>query len=421
MANLTKRTVDAIRPDGRDALYWDDALPGFGLRVKPSGVKTWVVQYRNMHGRTRRLALGQVSRVTPEQARKRARIELGKVEAGADPSGERKLARQAATVSEICEDYLTAGRGRIKASTLAMDASRIARHVKPLLGARAVKSLTPADIERFMRDVANGKTAKAKPAKGARARGGQTTGGAGVAARTVGMLGTILERAVRDGTIDRNPVRLVKRPKDIPSKPPFSFEALSEVGEAMRAAEMEGENPTGLRALRLLMLTGCRRMEILSLRWDAVDSRASCLRLADTKTGAQVRPVGRVALSMIEAAPRAAKAVYVLPAKGGKGHFIGLPRVWARVAKRAKVKDVSIHGLRHWFASAAAEMNFSELTIAGLLGHRVKGVTARYATTPDTALVAAADRVSRRIAAALGIATDEASVIPLHSQASAAS
>jgi integrase len=83
-------------------------------------------------------------------------------------------------------------------------------------------------------------------------------------------------------------------------------------------------------------------------------------------------------------------------AEAGK-HLVGLPKIWARVAKRAALDGVSLHGLRHWFASAAAEMNFSELTIAGLLGHHVKGITARYATAPDSALLAAADRVAARI------------------------
>jgi integrase len=393
--------LNTLKVEPRDMVHWDDAVPGFGLRVKPSGVRTWVIQYRNAHGQTRRLSLGPASVLTPEQARARAKIELGRVEEGRDPSGERRMAREAVTVAELCDDYLAAGKGRIKDSTLAMDQSRIDRHVKPLLGSRIVKSLTPADIERFLRDVASGKSAsKAKPPTGQRLRGGQTTGGVGVASRTVGMLGTILERAVRDGSIPRNPVRSVRRPKDKIRKPPFSFAILRSVGSALRASA-EFENEIALRALRLLLLTGCRRMEVLSLRWDAVDTRASCLRLADTKSGAQIRPIGRTALSVINQAPGSNREHYVFPAAIGQGHFVGLPRVWARVAKRAGIDGVSIHGLRHWFASAAAEMNYSELTIAGLLGHRVRGVTARYATAPDRALVAAADRVSARIASVL--------------------
>ena len=82
--------------------------------------------------------------------------------------------------------------------------------------------------------------------------------------------------------------------------------------------------------------------------------------------------------------------------------------MWARVTNKAGIADVSLHGLRHWFASAAAEMNFSELTIAGLLGHSVKGVTARYATAPDSALLSAADRVSQRMSDLIDGSTERA-------------
>jgi integrase len=144
-------------------------------------------------------------------------------------------------------------------------------------------------------------------------------------------------------------------------------------------------------------------MEALTLKWGMVDRRARCIRFEDTKTGEQTRPLGRAALDWLTSfEPKDAKpGVYVFPGVIEGEHLVGLPKIWARVTKRAGIQEVSLHGLRHWFASAAAAMNFSELTIAGLLGHHVKGVTARYATAPDSALVAAADRVSLRISDAL--------------------
>jgi site-specific recombinase XerD len=403
MIKLTKRTVDGLLAthDGRDRFFWDEEIKGFGLRINPSGVAAWLVQYRTVHGRTRRLTLGAVSVVTPEQARQRARIELGRVEQGYDPSGERKAIRAATTVSQLCDEYLEAGKGRIKDSTLKMDRSRIDRHVKPLLGNRAVTSLTPGEIERFMRDVIAGKTAKNVAEKNGRPRGGQTSGGSGVAARTVGMLGTILERAVRDGSIQRNPVRGVSRPKDRRYRPTFSFELIERLGEGLRVAEAEKANASGLGAIKILLLTGCRREEILALRWSEVDLQNRCVRFPDTKTGPQVRPIGRAAVDAILALPRAEGAVFLLPSNRTKGHFVGLPKVWRRVLERANLEYRRPHTLRHWFSSAAAEMNYSELTIAGLIGHHGRGVTARYANAPDSALLAAADRVSARIAEAL--------------------
>jgi Arm DNA-binding domain/Phage integrase, N-terminal SAM-like domain len=196
MPKLTKRVVDTIRPDPagrRDMFAWDSELRGFGVRMKPSGAAAYLIQYRNMEGRTRRLAIGKLGTLTPEEARGLARDKLVEATKGADPSAERHAVKTAMTVAELCELYLTEGARRIKPSTLAMDRSRIERHVQPLIGRRSVRSLTPEDIERVQLDIAAGKTAR----KRANGRGGATTGGKGVAARTIGMLGTILELARR--------------------------------------------------------------------------------------------------------------------------------------------------------------------------------------------------------------------------------
>lgn len=403
MPKLTRRTVEATRKSAgtRDVVVWDDELKGFGLRVRPPGGFFYVLQYRNKHGRTRKLTLGRPEVLSPEEARKIARSKLEEVERGADPAATRDENRTAQTVGQLCDEYLSAEVNRIKASTLKMDKSRIERHVKPLLGNRRLNELTPALIEKFLADIANGKTA-AKPDV-RRTRGDVPTGGKSVAARTVGMLGTILQRAVRDGTIPSNPVRGVKRPKDNARKPAFSFELVRKLGIALDAAEQAGENRIGLLAIKALLLTGCRRMEILSLRKDAVDARASCLRLSDTKTGPQMRPIGHAALRVIETAIAISdpQSEFVFASRSATGHLVGLPKIWERVASSSGLPDMSLHGLRHWFASAAAERNYAELTIAGLLGHRVKGVTARYATAPDSALVAAANHVSEAIATTL--------------------
>jgi integrase len=404
MPKLSKRVVEAIRRDhagGRDVFVWDagdGALKGFGVRMKPSGAASYIIQYRTAEGRTRRLAIGKLGTLTPEEARTLARDKLAAAAKGADPSAERHSARAAMTVAQLCDLYLAGAEGRVKASTLMMDKSRIERHVKPLLGQRAVRSLTTEDIERMQLDIAAGRTARKRP----EGRGGATTGGKGVAARTIGMFGTILEFARRRRLIAANPARGIAR---LPEGRQLRFLNLDEIGQlgaAMRAAEAEGfENRTGLAAIRFLLLTGVRRNEALALPWGWIDVRGRCIRFADSKAGAQLRPIGTAAVALLKSLPHAEGAPFVFPGDRGGGHFVGLPRVLARLCTCAKLGGVTIHVLRHSFAAAVAEMGFSELTIAGLLGHSVPGVTARYAHVPDRALLAAADQVSRRIDAAL--------------------
>jgi len=423
---LTKRVVDALSadPSGRDVIHFDAEVRGFGVRVKPSGAQSYVLKYRNRFGQQRKFHIARVGDITPDQARATAIKLRGRIVAGEDPVTDRNSERSAQTVAQLCDEYLEAEKGRIKASTLAVDKSRIERHVKPLLGSRPVASLTSADMEKFLRDVMAGKSVKPAPkpiGKAKRPRGGITTGGPAVASRTLGMLGTILERAVRDGLLNKNPVRGIKRPKDQDTKPAFSFDKVKALGAALReeaeknAAVESKESKAGRHAIRSLLLTGFRRMEALQLTWEVIDSQSHCVRFKDTKSGKQMRAVGRSALEHFASIkPKAAKPNdFVFPGSSKAGHLVGLPKMWERVAKRANLEGVTLHGLRHWFASGATELGYSDLIIGALLGHAKKGITGRYATAPDPALVAAADRISLALAMELdGTSVDKVVMLP---------
>ena len=403
MAKITKRAVDALHADkDRDVFAWDNELRGFGVRAKPSGVKTFLIQYRNVEGRTRRLVLGQYGTLTPEAARDLAREKLAGVARGEDPSAERHAIRAGMSVSEVCDWYLEEaqagrilGRNRrpIKASTLKMDRSRIETHIKPLLGARLVSGLTLRDIEGMQADIAAGKSARGRKA----GRGGKSTGGCGVASRTVGTLRGLLGHAARLNIVGKNPAEGVRQLAVERRQRRLSDDELRHLGQVMRNLTAEGEHPTGLAAIRLMLLSGFRRMEVLGLERSWVSRRDHCVRLPDTKSGAQIRVIGEAAMTCVEAAPGREGSPFVFPADWGDGHFVGVVRVLDRVSREANLDDVTPHVLRHTFASVAGDLGFSELTIAGLLGHSARGVTQRYIHL-DTALIVAADRVSAHVA-----------------------
>ncbi|PTD15981.1 MULTISPECIES: tyrosine-type recombinase/integrase [Alphaproteobacteria] len=406
---ITKRIVDALKApkpsrDGvkvREHFVWDRELRGFGVQVMPSGLKSFVIQYRTPEGRNRRAVIGRYGLMTVEEARKLAHEKLVAVSKGVDPVAEEAKAAGLLTVAEVCDWYLAeaeAGRilGRrrrpIKPSTLAMDRSRIEAHIKPLLGRRQVASLKLGDVEGAQADIAAGKTSKPR----AGSRGGATTGGEGVAARTMSTLHSIFEHAVRLGKIEANPAKGVRRLASAPRERRLSRSEIERLGKTLRAAAEEGEHPTGLAAIRFLLLAGFRRMEALGLQRTWLDEEECAIRFPDTKSGAQIRVIGQAAIDLLLDQPKT-KSPFFFPADWGEGHFIGVVRVLDRVCQKAGLADITPHTLRHTFASLAGDLGFSELTIAALLGHSARGVTQRYVHI-DEALRMTADRVADEMA-----------------------
>ena len=357
MPKITKQGVDAFIAgrDSKDAFLWDagdGALKGFGVRLKPSGVASYLAQYRNKEGRTRRIVLAKVGTATPAEARMMARACLAQVAKGGDPSAERKTTREGLTVAQLCALYLSAAPEWVKASTLAMDRSRIDTHVIPTIGKLRVSGLNANDINGMKAAILAGKTAKPER----KGRGGLARGGPGVAARTIGMLGTILEYARSTlKIIKENPARGIKKPTDGRQRRFLTLDEIKGLGDVIRAAEEHVANNTAAAAVRLLLLTGFRRVEALALRPEWIDARAKCVRFPDTKSGYQIRPIGAPATELLASRAKVGSP-WIFPADRGDGHFIGLPKALDRLCAKAGLAGVTVHVLRHSFAAVAAEM-----------------------------------------------------------------
>lgn len=404
MTKLTKRAVDALHPTAKEAFIWDDETPGFGLRVKPSGAKSFIVQYRNAQGRSRRLTVGRYGVLTVEEGRRRARLSLAAVLKGEDPAENKLLERGALTVADLCREYLTKAekgliltkRGGTKsASTLYTDRGRIERHIIPLIGKRTVKDLTTTDVRKFVQDVIAGKTAgEVKTPKRKRAI---VRGGAGAAARTKGLLGGILSYAVHEGYRQENPAAGVVRPKDKTREWRLDDAGYRNLGKCLKHAHDEGGNWQSIMAVRAAALTGCRLREIEGLLKTDVDPVRMVLRLQQTKTGKSIRPIGAAALAVLKAASALSGSNYVFPSITDENrHHSGLTR-WLKGVADESVPGITSHGLRHSFGSTAEDLGFSLPTIKALLGHAGSSVTEGYIHKVDAALVSAATRIAQHI------------------------
>ena len=415
---ITKTTCDDVRTTGGRYAVWDTDLKGFGLRVSATGVKTFVIRYRVGGGRAgveRMHTIGRFGPLTADKARAMAKVKLAEVAGGGDPQGNRAASRAEMTIGDLCDLYVAEGCTTKKPLTVYSDAGRINRHIKPLLGRKRLSQIERADVEKFMADVAVGKTATVeKTVKRGKA---VVTGGQGVATRTVALLSSIMGFAVSRKLRADNPVIGVKKFKGRKSERFLSPAEIGRLGVALEALESKGAHPYGLAIIRLLALTGARRDEIASLEWSEVDFERGALRLKDSKTGQKVLSLSPGAAAILAAVARVNESPFVFPAgkvrskgdvggersggKVGEGYYQGVAKVWRSARADAGLADVRLHDLRHTFASFGAGGGFGLPVIGALLGHRNAATTARYAHLADDPLRKANDWIGGEIGAAL--------------------
>ena len=415
-AKITAERLDALK---QGATLWDNEIRGFGARRGPRGI-TFIYKSREpVLGKQVLMTIGRRGRgdYGIDDARRVATGWALLIRDGKDPRGEPADAVAPMTVAELCGAYvealptmlLSAARRPKKESTIATDKSRIEAHIKPLLGSKAVTSVTTADIEAFLIRVAKGDTAKPrKPGRGGVARGGK-----GAATRTTGLLGAIFAYAVKRHIRADNPVRGVTRFADQRRERRLTDEEYPLLAAGL--ATMEASSPVAVAAIRFLALTGWRRGEAINLKWRDLDLKSRTATLGDTKTGRSIRPVANAAMDALKAVPTRAGNPYVFPASTGEGAIGSLPRVFAKVLNKAELPgDITPHVLRHSVASLASDAGLSEATIAGLLGHKLGTVTSRYTHAADAVMLKAADIVADRVLTLMGQEKPAGNVAQIH-------
>ena len=374
--SITNRTVEALPVGESDRVYWDRCLPGFGVRVYPTGARVYVAQARGPEG-TRRTALGRHGVIGAGDARRKAERAILRIR-----TGELRTRKRAAgpTVAEAAQrymdDYVAV---RCKPSTTRMRRAALRRHILPSLGRRPLASVRPEEILALHEALAG------------------TPGMANIAVMTLSHVFTKAELwgLVPTGT---NPCGVVRK---YPTGKPERFLTdveLRRVGNVLDEAERTGGvSPQAVAAIRLLMLTGCRKNEILTLRWNDVDLQARELRLREAKTGPRTVSLSPSAVAVLSGLARCPHG-WVIPGRRHGTHLVKLGNAWRLLRARADLNDVRLHDLRHSYASRALAMGESLPMIGKLLGHRRIASTARYAHLSRGAVQEAAARVARSLA-----------------------
>jgi len=429
MTRLTKTTVDAEQPSDKERFVWDSELKGFGLKIFPTGAKSFVVQYRTAEGRTRRYTIGKYSsNLTADQARKIAKGLLADVTKGADPQAEVKARREAWTVNQLLDAYLASPAFADKAdSTRPIDIGRIDHHLRPLLGTRFADKITSDDVKRARTAITAGKTAATVKTK---SRGlARVTGGAGTADKAVLALRAAYTWAIDQGHLTENPAARIKVAQ---SGERDTIIDDAEVYARLFATVEKMENEKRIRsavadAIRLIALTGARRGEASRLIWKWVDMKARQIVLPPKshktghKTGkARIITLPAAALEIIARQPAGEPDAYVFKPAKGRGP-LALAKPWEKVRQEAELpQNIGLHGLRHSVGSHMAMNGASLNEIMEILGHRQASTSMRYIHFAEKARSTLGERAASVAVAGLTDSTQKADVVPLKKDKNAA-
>jgi integrase len=395
---LTKAMVEAIAATDQDVVFWDEALPGFGVRVKPSGVRSYVVQYRSREsGASRRLTIGRHGPLlTFDQAKKRARTILADAICGGDPAEERRRARGAPTMADLAADYLERHAIPKKGpKSVRDDRSMLDNIILLRLRSRKVEAVTRRDVETIhvaLRD---------RPYQ---------------ANRVLALLSKMFNLAVDWGWRPDNPVKGIERYQEEKRDRWLSNEELRRLCEVLDGHS----NQRAANAVRLQLLTGARLGEVLSARKDAFDLERGVWtkpsHLTKQRRTEHV-PLSGQALALLVATVEESdpESPHLFPGDVPGQPLKGIKKFWASALRQAGIENYRRHDNRHTYASHLVSSGLSLELVGRLLGHTTATTTKRYAHLADDPLRAATERFGAKIAALrTGV---EAEVVPLKSKA----
>lgn len=380
---ITKRTVEAAVPGAKDQYVFDRELVGFGFKLTPAGRRTYFAQGR-VDGRKVRVTIGTHGPFTADQARVEAHKLIARMVSGDDPSIERAEAKKALSMVELAERYLDEhARLKKKPRSLAEDQRMIKSFILPRLGSRKVAAIRRTDV--------------AKLHHGLRETPYQAN-------RVLALLSKMMNLAEKwglrpDGS---NPCRYVEKYKEVKRERFLTGDELARLGQALSDSEVTGAiDPRHIAAFRLLLFTGMRLNEVLTLRWADVDLENGCLHLEDAKSGPRDVYLNEPALRVLADLPRLAGSEYVLPGDKAGGHLVNVQKAWKKITAAAHLDTLRVHDLRHSFASVAAAAGMNLPLVGRLLGHKELATSLRYSHLAADPVRAASQEVGRKIAEAL--------------------